>query len=273
MKKTLIRLIATLLIVCFSTVLFACGSGSDGDGPTTPSACEHDYQVIEDRPHNKPNEYGTVVLECTKCEDSYEQKYFGHSIKGCKQGDSLTEMPDLNECYFCHDIENHTCPCGVVCDFNVIYGLVNSKKNVAIKSAYTYLVKGEAKGYFSPSTSTTPTIPVATIYGGKIVTKVEDSALIRTAYYRGIFYFPGLVETIGDYVLDNHNVMDGVWIPKTVKEIGKKAFYSSDRMNIIKYEGTCLEFEQIVKGSNWNSGIASGCKLEASDGTITIPIN
>lgn len=285
MKKTLIRLIAVLLLVSFSTVFFACGGGDDdGDNPTPPVTCEHDYQVKEDRPHTDPEEYGTVVLECTKCKDSYEQKYFGHSIKGCDLAPLFGQKPaNIEECAYCHDISNHTCPCGTVCDVNVFYRYASNNR-IAIYGAYFYLsAKGDKISYFGSTTTTNlgPTMPVATIFDGRIVSEVDANGLGPTGYYRHTFYFPGLCEKIGNYVASSHNVMKGVWIPKTVKSIGANAFYSNERMGTILYEGTCLEFQRIEKGSGWlgaenNSALpgyyggGEGCRLYASDGDMLL---
>ena len=110
-KKRLVKLISLMLILCLSCTYFACGGGDNGENPP-PVVCEkHDYQVKEDRPHLDPEAYGTVVMECTKCKDSYEQKYFGHSIKGCDLAPLFNQRPaNIEECAYCHDISNHTCP-------------------------------------------------------------------------------------------------------------------------------------------------------------------
>lgn len=288
MKKTLIRLIAMLLIVSFSTVFFACGGGDDGDNPTPPTVCEHDYQVKEDRPHTDPEEYGTVVMECTKCKDSYEQKYFGHSIKGCDLEPLFGQKPaNIEECAYCHDISNHTCPCGTVCDVNVFYRYASGNR-IAIYGAYFYLDPDTPTGkpsYFPTNTSNAspdkmgPKVELATIYDGKIVAEVDASSF-NLSPFRHTLYFPGLVESIGDYVAAYNNVMIGAWLPKTVKRIGANAFYSSERMAKLYYEGTCIEFEQIVKGDGWLGGEkeaafpghygGDGCRLIASDGELLL---
>ena len=285
MKKSIIRFIAMMLLLSFSSVFFACG-GNDGDDPTPPPVCEHDYQVKEDRPHTNPEEYGTVVMECTKCEVSYEQKYFGHSIKGCDLEPLFNQKPtNIEECAYCKDISNHTCPCGEVCDVNVFYRYTSGGR-IAIYGAYFYRnANGGQEGYF-PTTGTSaaalgPKMTVATIFDGKIVSEVDASGMGPTGYYRHIFYFPGLVEKIGESVLSKHNVMKGVWLPKTVKEIGSNAFYSNERMDTIRYEGTILEFDLINKGSGWLGGEkesaypghynnGEGCRLYASDGELLL---
>ena len=285
MKKTLIRLIAMLLLVSFSTVFFACG-GDNGENPP-PVTCEHDYQVKEDRPHTDPEEYGTVVMECTKCKDSYEQKYFGHSIKGCDLAPLFGQRPaNKEECAYCHDISNHTCACGTVCDVNVFYRYASGNR-IAIYGSYYYLNTSGGKVYYFPTNTSNaspermgPKVTVATIFDGKIVSKVDANSF-NLAYYRHVFYFPGLVESIGEYVLAYNNVMIGAWLPKTVKSIGANAFYSSERMAKLYYEGTRLEFEQVEKGSGWLSaqvadqfpgyyGGGDGCRLIASDGELLL---
>ena len=274
MKKTLIRLIAMLLLVSFSTVFFACG-GDNGENPS-PTVCKHDYQVIEDRPHTDPEAYGTVVMECAKCKDTYEQKYFGHSIKGCDLAPLFGQKPaDIKECAYCHDLSNHTCPCGTVCDVNVFYRYASGNR-IAIYGCYYYLKADGGKSIYFSTTGTSGPIAVATIFDGKIVSEVDASAFYL-AKYRHTLYFPGLVETIGDYVCEKNNVMIGAWLPKTVKSIGKNAFYSSEKMANLYYEGTLLEFEQVEKGSGWLAGEeeaafpghangGNGCRLIASDG-------
>ena len=277
MKKTLIRLIAMLLLVSFSTVFFACGGGDNG-----AVVCEkHDYQVKEDRPHTDPEAYGTVVMECTKCKDTYEQKYFGHSIKGCDLAPLFGQRPaDREDCAYCHDLSNHTCPCGTVCDVNVFYRYASNNR-IAIYGSYYFLKADGGKSIYFPTSGTSGLkVAVATIFDGKIVSEVDASAF-RLAYYRHVFYFPGLVESIGDYVLAYNNVMIGAWLPKTVKSIGAHAFYSSERMAKLYYEGTRLEFEQVEKGSSWLAGEkeaafpghyngGDGCILMASDGELLL---
>ena len=286
MKKTLIRLIAMLLIVSFSTVFFACGGGDDGDNPTPPTVCEHDYQVKEDRPHLDPEAYGTVVMECTKCKDTYEQKYFGHSIKGCDLAPLFNQRPaNIEDCAYCHDLSNHTCPCGTVCDVNVFYRYASGNR-IAIYGSYYFLKADGGKDYYFPTTNASsgpnsgPKVVLATIFDGKIVSEVDASAF-NLGYFRHTLYFPGLVESIGNYVAAWNNVMTGAWLPKTVKSIGKNAFYSNERMAKLYYEGTRLEFEQVEKGSGWlNAQVADqlpgyygggdGCRLIASDGELLL---
>ena len=247
---------------------------------------EHDYQIKEDRPHTDPESYGTLVMACTKCKDSYERKYFGHSIKGCDLAPLFNQKPtSLEECAYCHDISNHTCPCGTVCDVNVFYRHLSEDK-VAIYGSYYYLNASGGKVIYFPTTNATsgpnsgPKVVLATIFAGKIVSEVDASAF-NISYYRHTLYFPGLVESIGNYVAAYNNVMVGIWLPKTLTYIGSNAFYSSERMAKIYYEGTCLEFEQIVKGSDWLSAQVvdqypgyyaggEGCRLIASDGEVLL---
>ena len=283
MKKTLIRLIAMLLIVSFSTVFFACGGGDDGDNPTPPTVCEHDYQVKEDRPHLDPEAYGTVVMECTKCKDSYEQKYFGHSIKGCDLAPLFNQRPaNIEECAYCHDISNHTCPCGTVCDVNVFYRYASGNR-IAIYGSYFYLnEQGDKVIYFPTDSSISKNIVItlATIFDGRIVSIVDASAF-NLAAYRTYIDFPGLVETIGDKAGAWCNMLTKVWLPKTVKSIGKHAFYESDRLSSIYYEGTLAEFNRIEIGDGWLSAEklenepgkgsgGEGCRLYASDGNFLL---
>lgn len=289
MKKTLIRLIAMLLIVSFSTVFFACGGDNGENRP--PVVCEkHDYQVIEDRPHSKPDEYGVVVLQCSECNHTYEQKYFGHSIKGCEAEPLFDPDPTIRKtlhknntkCYGCNDIKNHTCQCGEVCDVNVFYRYASNNR-IAIYGAYFYRNSLGGKNIYFGQTQKGdmgPKLVLATIFDGRIVTEVDPSAF-QIAYFRYTIYFPGLLEKIGDRCATGCNVMAGVWIPKTLKSIGILAFGNNGYMKSITYEGTCLQFDDISKGSDWlgaepgktipgygNGG--NGCKLVASDGTIAL---
>ena len=247
---------------------------------------DHDYQVKEDRPHLDPEAYGTVVMECTKCKDTYEQKYFGHSIKGCDLAPLFGQKPaNIEDCAYCHDLSNHTCPCGTVCDVNVFYRYASGNR-IAIYGSYYYLNASGGKVNYFPVTSNAspdkmgPKVELATIFDGKIVAEVDASAF-NLAYFRHTLYFPGLVESIGNYVAAYNNVMTGAWLPKTVKSIGANAFYSNERMGTILYEGTCLEFQRIEKGSGWlgaenNSALpgyyagGEGCRLIASDGDVLL---
>ena len=282
MKKSLVRLVAMVLLMCFSSVFFACGGG-EGEEPTPAPVCEHNYRVFEDRPHTDPEEYGTLVMKCTLCDDSYEQQYFGHSIKGCDLAPSFGTKPsNTEECAYCHDLSNHTCPCGTVCDVNVFYRYFGGK--VAIYGSYFYLDgNGNKKSYF-PETDNNylgPEVRVASVFGGAIVTEIDANGLGPIGWYRHIFYFTGLCEKIGDYAASKFNVMKGAWFPKTLKEIGSQAFYSNERMATILYEGTMAEFDRIIKASNWIGGESygaeaghynggEGCRLYASDGNYLL---
>lgn len=283
-KKILLKVIALVLLLSFSMVCFACG---DGGGETPPPACDHNYQVKEDRPHSKPDEYGVVVLQCSECNHTYEQPYKGHSIKGCEAEPlrnpnstiKKTLTKDNTKCYGCNDINNHTCNCGEVCNVNVFYGYASNNR-IAINGAYFYLNSlGEQVRYFGATSGSNmgPKLVLATIFDGRIVTEVFASAL-QIPYLRYSIDFPGLLEKIGDRCATGCNVIQGVWIPKTLKSIGASAFFNNSYMKSITYEGTCLQFDNIPKGNDWLGAEAgktipgygnggNGCKLDASDGT------
>lgn len=303
MKKLLLKLIALVVASISLLGCVACGPGdNDDDTPPTPT-CNHDYVIVEDVPHVKatknvnpaagfnetvvteydPDEYGHLVYKCTKCEDTYNKYYRGHSIKGCNMRQFPSSIPtDLTICSECgtkeKTIENHTClGCGTLCDPNVIY------TNNAIFGAYKYINdKGEAKWYM-PRTYLNknnpelagPRVELASVVRGRPITKILSNSLNLNSQYRYIMILPGLLETIGDDSLSYANSMPGIWLPKTIKEIGKKAFYENEKFYDIYYEGTLMDWKNVKLVQSWNgmdSPSPSGCdKIGGSDGKTSYP--
>lgn len=67
------------------------------------------------------------------------------------------------------------------------------------------------------------------------------------------FIIPDGVTSIGDLAFDGCDTLVSITIPDSVTSIGECAFYGCDNLTSIKFRGTEDEWNNITKGSSWDS--------------------
>ena len=73
---------------------------------------------------------------------------------------------------------------------------------------------------------------------------------------------------IGDNLFAGNSVLTKVIIPFTIKSIGVGAFANCLLLEEIEFSGTMTDWEDIQKGSGWNSQTGDYI-IKCSDGTIS----
>ncbi len=74
-------------------------------------------------------------------------------------------------------------------------------------------------------------------------------------------------ESIGDYAFAHCNALTEITIPKSTESIGAYVFYSGLSLSDINYRGRKSEWENVLKGENWEP-TATGCKIHCTNGDI-----
>ena len=75
------------------------------------------------------------------------------------------------------------------------------------------------------------------------------------------------VERIGDFAFAWCYRLQSVDFSNVLVEIGEKAFYQCSGLKTLNYGGSSSQWEEVVKGSEWNNGVNSLCTIYCSDGT------
>ena len=78
----------------------------------------------------------------------------------------------------------------------------------------------------------------------------------------------GNVKTIGDYAFYNCSGLTSITIPFSVTSIGTYAFSGCSDLKNIVFSGGKDQWKAMIKGTNWNNGVATDCTITCSDGTI-----
>jgi hypothetical protein len=87
--------------------------------------------------------------------------------------------------------------------------------------------------------------------------------IVIPSTYRG-----GAVTSIGDSAFRNFFTLTSVMIPKSVTSIGDGAFYYCLKLTEIHYTGTTAQWQEIAKGSGWNTNTAE-YTIHCTNGTIS----
>lgn len=78
----------------------------------------------------------------------------------------------------------------------------------------------------------------------------------------------GTVTSIGNSAFCYCSDLTSITIPDSVTNIGYGAFQNCSGLTNINFEGTKEQWNAITKGNKWNDGVAAGCTVTCSDGTI-----
>lgn len=81
---------------------------------------------------------------------------------------------------------------------------------------------------------------------------------------------PDSVTSIGKYAFSGCTGLTSITIPNSVTSIGYEAFRDCSSLINITYKGTIAEWENIVKGDRWKSGIQSNCVIKCTGGNIKL---
>lgn len=80
------------------------------------------------------------------------------------------------------------------------------------------------------------------------------------------------VTRIGDRVFQDNCSVSSVRVPLSVTAIGESAFDGCAMLSDIYYAGTCMQWKNIIKGTNWNRSTGT-YTIHCSDGNIDKDIN
>ena len=106
-----------------------------------------------------------------------------------------------------------------------------------------------------------------------ILYRVDDNSRLVLVCYpvakKGPVSVKSGVKEIANYAFYCCQDLGVVNLPASIDTIGKNAFDSCENLSGLKYDGTMIEFERIVKGNSWNYGVPA-TYVVCNDGHYTI---
>ena len=138
--------------------------------------------------------------------------------------------------------------------FGYVFGTTEYVGGAKISQTYN-AIEGNASTYYVPMTLRTVTIspkenyeiPMYAFSGLTLVTKIN---------------LTDKVTGIGERAFYNANCFDELKVPVSVTNIYKGAFENFSSLSKIDYLGTSAQWEAIVKGANWNLGVAESFNVK-----------